>query len=103
MRQFMKRVSPYLPTLAVIGSVGMLLYAGESFAAPADGLKELERLTAMAESANKTASWVAGGTALSIGAIYSMVKQNPMTMITAVVIALVAYKGTALITASMVI
>lgn len=93
----------YLPVLMVIGAMGVLLCAGESLAAPTDGLKELKGLTEMAESANKTASWIASGTALTIGAIYSMVKQNAMALFSSVVIALAAYKGTALITATMVI
>ena len=93
----------YVPFLMVVGAMGVLLCAGESFAAPTDGLKELKGLTDMAESANKTASWVASGTALTIGAIYSMVKQNAMALLSSVVIALAAYKGTALITATMVI
>lgn len=93
----------YLPVLMVIGAMGVLLCAGESFAAPDDGLKDLENLTKMAESFNKTASWIAGGTALTIGSIYSMVKQNAMVMLSSVVIAVAAYKGTALITAAMVI
>ena len=93
----------HLPILMVIGAMGVLLCAGESLAAPQDGLRELEGLTKMAESANKTASWVASGTALTIGAIYSMVKQNAMALLSSVVIALGAYKGTALITATMVI
>ena len=93
----------YLPVLMIVGAMGVLLCAGEIFAAPSNTLKELEGLTKMAEGANSTASWVASGTALTIGSIYSMVKQNPMALISSVVIALVAYKGTALITASMVI
>lgn len=93
----------YLPILMVVGAMGVLLCAGESFAAPSDGLKELKGLTEMAESANKTASWIASGTALSVGAIYSLVKQNPMALVSSMVIAVAAYKGTALITASMVI
>jgi len=93
----------YVPILIAVGSVGALLCAGESFAAPTNTLKELDNLSKMAESANSTASWIAGGTALTIGSIYSMVKQNPMIMLSSVVIALAAYKGTAIITASMVI
>ena len=93
----------YLPVLMVVGAMGILLCAGESFAAPTDGLKELKGLTDMATEANKTASWIASGTALSVGAIYSLVKQNPMALVSSMVIAVAAYKGTALITASMVI
>jgi hypothetical protein len=93
----------YVPFLMVVGAVGVMLCAGESFAMPSDGLDELKELAKMAESANKTASWIAGGTALTIGAIYSMAKQSPMAFISSLVIALGAYKGTALVTAAMVI
>ena len=87
----------YVPFLMVVCAVGVMLCAGETFAAPTD-VKELKSLTEMAEGLNKTASWVAGGTALTIGAIYSMVKQNAMALLSSVVISLAAYKGTALLT-----
>lgn len=89
--------------LAVVGTLALALYGGDTFAAPEDGLRELGALTEMAEKANKTASWIAGGTALSLGAIYAMVKQSPLVFGSALVVALGAYKGAALITAAMVI
>ncbi len=88
---------------AVVGALTLALYGGDTFAAPEDALAELGALTTMAEKANKTASWIAGGTALSLGAIYAMVKQSPLVFGSALVVALGAYKGAALITATMVI
>lgn len=93
----------WLPFLAVVGAFSLALYGADSFAMPADGLRELENLAKMAEGANKTASWIAGGTALTLGSIYATVKQSPLVFGSALVVALAAYKGAALMTAAMVI
>ena len=57
----------YLPILMVVGAMGVLLCAGESFAAPKDGLKKLAELTKLAEETGQTASKIAGIAGLALG------------------------------------
>jgi hypothetical protein len=101
-KQFTPKTSgSYLwSTLSVISFVGLSLYGSESFAAPDGMLRELQGLTDMSVSANKTVSWIAGGAALSLGSIWALVKQNIMVFGSAVLIAVAAFKGSALVTAA---
>jgi hypothetical protein len=94
----------YVPFLMVVGAMGVLLCAGESFAAPKDGLKELAELTKLAEETGQTASKIAGIAGLALGGLYAWIKQNPWHVGSAIAVALVAWKGIpTLITSAMVI
>ncbi len=94
----LKRTSFILPLMGLLVTTGLALCNGEAFAAR-DTLEQLNGLVEMAEGANKTVAYVAGGTALSVGTIYALAKQNIMVFISSAVLALAAYKGTALVTA----
>lgn len=93
-----KRTPFVLPLMSLLVTTGLALCNGEAFAAR-DTLEQLNGLVEMAEGANKTVAYVAGGTALSVGTIYALAKQNIMVFISSAVLALAAYKGTALVTA----
>lgn len=93
-----KRTSFVFPLMGLVAATGLALCSGETFAAR-DTLEQLNGLVEMAEGANKTVAYVAGGTALSVGTIYALAKQNIMVFISSAVLALAAYKGTALVTA----
>ena len=86
--------------LSLMSLLLLSLYANDSFAAPTGMLTELKGLTDMSESANKTISWIAGGAALSLGSIWALVKQNILVFGSAVLIAVAAFKGSALVTAT---
>ena len=83
----------------VVGVLILIFYGGDTFAGQDGMLDELRPLTDLSVKANKTVSWIAGGAALSLGSIWALVKQNIMVFGSAILIAIAAYKGAALVTA----